>query len=151
MTNRNEITLRKSLIWRKICKFTFDYWIKSISFQCGNFGIFVHLFGKNFVKITFLLKKLLKHRFDEILFHTMVQHSVEITEISIFPQCGNMEIFSTIFGKNFVKVTLINKSYVLFLISRNFLNRTFRESIETLSEFTKFRVYSIEIHEFHNF
>ena len=58
-----------------------------------------------------LLKKLQKHRFDEIFFHTMVQHSVEITEISIFPQCGNMETFSTIFGKNFVKVILLNKSY----------------------------------------
>ena len=37
--------------------------------KCGNYGnSLASIFGKNFVKVTVLLKKLLNKRFDEIFF-----------------------------------------------------------------------------------
>ena len=37
--------------------------------QCGNYrNLLSHFFGKNFLKLTFLLKKSLKSSFDEIFF-----------------------------------------------------------------------------------
>ena len=54
--------------------------------QCGNCcNLVSHIFGKNFVKVTFLLKKLLKS-FNEIFFGE--------TKFFVFPHCGThtMEI-----------------------------------------------------------
>ena len=52
--------------WTAIVFFPWN-WIE-VS-QCGNCCDLVsHIFGKNFVKVTFLLKKLLKSWFDEIFF-----------------------------------------------------------------------------------
>ena len=43
---------------------------RSVQFtQCGNYGnLLSHFFDKNFVKVTFLLKKILKSWFDEIFY-----------------------------------------------------------------------------------
>ena len=53
--------------WKKVKKF-----VKSNLLcitQCGNYAnLLSHIFGKSFVKITVLLKKLLNSCFDEILF-----------------------------------------------------------------------------------
>ena len=58
----------KELISRKkINSFAKKSWGHSV--QCGNFAnLLWRIFAKNFVKATFLLKKLLKRRFDEIFF-----------------------------------------------------------------------------------
>ena len=75
--------------------------------QCGICcNLVSHIFNKNFVKVTFFLKKLLKSWFDEIFFGGTkfftfphcVPHSVEITEI-----------YCHFFDKNFVKVTFLLK------------------------------------------
>ena len=47
---------------------------------CGNYGnILSHIFGKNFVKVTALLKELLKSWFDEIFFGE--------SNFFLFPHC----------------------------------------------------------------
>ena len=50
--------------------------------QCGNYGnLLSRFFGKSFVKVTVLLKKLLNSWFDEIFLGD--------SEFSIFPHCVN--------------------------------------------------------------
>ena len=74
-----EIT--EELIWRNLFlvrrKFSFFHTVV----WCGNNGNLLssHIFGKNFVKITFLLKKLLESWFDEFF--------LSDSKIFIFPHC----------------------------------------------------------------
>ena len=55
--------LVKPLLWRNFCE-------KIVAWaQCGNYGNSLsRIFGKNFVKVTVLLNKLVKSWFDEIFF-----------------------------------------------------------------------------------
>ena len=63
-----------STVW-KLRKFTLTH------SQCGNCrNSLSHFFGKNFVKATFLLKKLVKRWFDEIFFGE--------SKFFILPHCG---------------------------------------------------------------
>ena len=70
-------------------------------------NLFSHFFGKNFVKPTFLLKKLLKRWFDEIFFW-WVNFSFYHTAMCLSNLCG----------KNFVKVNITKnwKNYLPFLL-----------------------------------
>ena len=70
-------SLVKTLIWRKKCE------------NCGNY-IF---FGKNFVKVTYLLKKLLKSWFHEI-FHTVTLWQAFFSNFSSnqYLRCGTSNI-----------------------------------------------------------
>ena len=56
---------------REICNFVFtENFVQSVSItQCGNYEILLsRFFDKNFVKVTFLLKKVLNSWFDEIFY-----------------------------------------------------------------------------------
>ena len=71
--------------------------------QCGNFrNSLLRIFGKNFVKATFLLKKW----FDEIFFR-WDQSKFFISTNTQWGNCWNL--VSRTFGKNFVKVTFLLK------------------------------------------
>ena len=62
--NRYLVDLTKSFFSEKIEKVT-----RTQCAQCGNYGNSLpHIFGKNFVKVTVLLNKLLNKCFDEIFF-----------------------------------------------------------------------------------
>ena len=81
----------KMLIWCKILAVKFHNFHSTEYGKCGN--LLSRNFGKNFVKVTLLLKKLLKSWFDEIFFGE--------TKFFVFPH---------FFGKNFVKATVfLNK------------------------------------------
>ena len=97
----------------------------SVLWKLRKFSLISRIFGKNFVKVTVLLKitkELTKFFFGEREFlafphcESAVQcHSVEITEILSR---------SRIFGKNFVKVTILLKSWFdeIFFGESRFLN-----------------------------
>ena len=66
----------EEMIWRNFC----ISWLWILYSQCGNYGnLLSHFFDKNFVKATFLLKKILKSWLDDffgvtvnfLLFHTV--------------------------------------------------------------------------------
>ena len=69
--------------------------------QCGNYGNSLsHYFGKNFVKVTYLLKKILKSWFDEIFFQWE-----RISRFSTLWWCGNFWNLLSL-RKNSVKSTI---------------------------------------------
>ena len=62
--------------------------------QCGNYGNSLsRIFGKNFVKVKVLQKKLLYKWFDEIIFNE--------SKFPWFPQCGKCKKFTFISWKSF--------------------------------------------------
>ena len=81
--------------------------------QCGNYrNLLSHFFGKNFVKPTFLLKKLLKSWFDEIFFGE--------SKFFILPHC----VLKSHLGKYSVKTIYIAINSVDFT---NFLKEIVAE------------------------
>ena len=76
------------------------YEISAHCAQCGNYGnLLSHFFGKNFVKITVLLLRLLNSWFDEIFFGE--------SKFISFSHCAVEIQLSHIYAKNFVKATFL--------------------------------------------
>ena len=60
-------SLVKKLVWRNFCKKIVGENLQISTSRCGNYGNSLsRIFGKNFVKATVLLKRLLKSWFDKI-------------------------------------------------------------------------------------
>ena len=115
--------------------------------QRGNYGnLLSHLTNKNFVKVTFLLKKILKSRFDEFFWITvnfLFLHTV---------CCGILCIFMTkiswkrryyylkLVSRNIFSVLVISALYctVWELISRNIFTLFFSLSVSKISNLTFF-------------
>ena len=86
---------------------------KTLTTKCGNCGnLLSDFFDKNFVKVTFLLKKILMSWFDEIFwvivnisfFHTVLCHSVESDEFLRSLILHNFWEISVKLMQNWVKV-----------------------------------------------
>ena len=88
------------LYWINVTVISSDTGLKPLSLpfqfhKCGNYGnLLSQLFGKNFVKTTFSLLKLLKSWFDEIFFLN--------SKSFIFPHCPklNSQLLVTFFLRN---------------------------------------------------
>ena len=102
------------MIWRIFFQWERISWFSTLCAQCSVeiTGIRYHAFGKNFVKATVLLNKLLKSWFDEIFFGER--------EFLLFPQCV---VHYTVWK-------LWNFTATIFL-------QKFRESIFLLKNFTR--------------
>ena len=98
--------------------------------QFGDYGnVLSHFFDKNFVKLTFLLKKILKSRFDEKMFGSEFFHTV----------VWKNEKFS-LTEKTFRQINYLVISLVKPLLSRNFCEKSVRENFcnfHTVSVFRK--------------
>ena len=109
--------------------------------QCGNYCDLVsHIFGKNFVKVTFLPKKSLKSRFDEKIFGE--------TEFFVFPHCAveNAEILSHTFSQKFLESNCLTKK----LLNSWFDEIFAKEVWERISRFSTLCLYDIKIDAFDN-
>ena len=92
-------------IFSSILVYSTTYTTKQV-LQCGNFGNSLsHIFDKNFMKTTFLLRKLLKRWFDEIFFRfEWIFHFITLS------QSGNYgNLLSGFFWQKFRKSNVFAK------------------------------------------
>ena len=111
----------------------------------GNYGNSLsRIFGKNFVKVTVLLSKLLKSWFDEIFFWWE-----KISRFSTFSQCGKL-LRNTITLKNFREINSLVTSSVKMLIWRKNVDFPVKIVIVFLTTFPHSALWNYEFLHFYD-
>ena len=131
----------KTLIWRKICEKIVAA-VKLCIAQCGNYGNLLSLFyGKNFVKVTFLLRNhVLDRWFDEFFFNETRVNFCNFYNynITVWKLC------LTLFWQKFRESNVFTKQITKKLIWRNIfsvrLNFSFFHNVNMQCNVEKWKI-----------